>query len=136
MNRNFQFISILAVALLSLYSACNKPPAEADYDNVKGYVIGKETCNADEKKDYWLIDLTYYWDTPRYGDTLVLNGVTYTNVVKVKGLAEELKQIGMRVSLDFKTITPHKVVTTGCTVANPITYNLKELFIINQGEIR
>jgi hypothetical protein len=30
----------------------------------------------------------------------------------------------------------NKVQTTGCTVANPITYNLKELFIINQGEIR
>lgn len=103
---------------------------------MKGYVIGKEICNNDETKDYWLVDLTYFSDTPQYGDTLVLNGVTYANVVKLKRLAEELKQLRMPVSIDFKTVTPNKIETNGCTVDNPIVYNLKELFIINQFEIR
>jgi hypothetical protein len=67
---------------------------------------------------------------------LVLNGTTYTNVIKTKGLDQRLKQIGMKVSLDFKTVTPDKVETTGCSVTNPVTYRLKELFIINQFEIR
>lgn len=135
MNIKLHFVIFLAV-LVFLYSSCNKPPAILDYDNVKGYVIGKETCNRDETNDYWLLDLTFFPDTPRYGDTLLLNGITYINVVKVKGLAEQLKQIGMRVSIDFKPITTNKVITTSCTVSNPVTYNLKELFIINQGEIR
>jgi hypothetical protein len=80
--------------------------------------------------------LTYNYDTPQYGDTLILNGRAYTNVIKVKGLDPRLKQIGMTVAFDFKTITADKVQTTGCSVANPITYDLKELFIINQFEIR
>ncbi|MDB5191997.1 MAG: hypothetical protein JWQ96_1560 [Segetibacter sp.] len=131
----FYFISI-PVAILSIYGSCNKPPFYADYENVKGYVIGNEICNTDTTKDYWLIDLTYLPNAPRYGDTLVLNGITYTNAIKTKDLAERLKQKGMRVSIDFKTITPSKVVTIGCAATNPVTYNLKELFIIYQGEIR
>ena len=42
----------------------------------------------------------------------------------------------MPVSMDFNVISANKVETTGCSVANPVTYKLKELFIINQGEIR
>ncbi len=41
----------LAAALLSVYGDCSKPPAYPDYLNAKGYVIGKETCNADTTKD-------------------------------------------------------------------------------------
>ena len=120
---------------LILFS-CNKPPVTSGFKNAKGYVIAKEMCKANEVDDYWLIDLTYFPDAPQYGDTLILNGRTYTNVIKTKGLVQQLKQIGISVSLDFKTITSNRVQTTGCTVINPITFNLKELFVINQGEIR
>ena len=123
------------LAFLFTFS-CNKPPYKPDYKNAKGYVIAKEICKANEADDYWLVDLTYFLDTSQYGDTLVLNGRTYTNVIKTIGLDQRLKQIGMTVSLDFKTITSDKIHTIGCTVANPITYDLKELFIINQFEIR
>lgn len=58
------------------------------------------------------------------------------NVLKVKGLSEGLQQIGMAVSFDYKEVTPDAVITTGCTVTDPVTYALKALFIINQGEIR
>ncbi len=129
------FIFFIA-SLLFIYGSCTKPPARPDYDNVKGYVIGKETCNTDTTKDYWLIDLTYFPDTPQYGDTLLLNGITYKNVIKTKELDEYLKKIGMRVSINFKTITTQKVVTSACNAVNPKTYNLKEIFIIDQGEIR
>ncbi|MEJ7676392.1 MAG: hypothetical protein WKG06_00625 [Segetibacter sp.] len=57
-----------------------------------GYVIGKESCNTDETKDYWLVDLIYLQSAPQYGDTLVLNGITYTNVIKTKDLDERLKK--------------------------------------------
>ena len=130
-----EYLVIIAAIPLFLFSTCKKPPAILHYYNVKGYVIAKEICHTDPSKDYWLIDLTFLPDTPQYGDTLLLSGVTFTNVVKTKELSEDLKEIGKRVSIDFKTITPNKVQTTGCSVTKPVTYDLKELFIIHQFEI-
>lgn len=128
---------LLSVTFCFTYLACNRYPDEIDdYRNVKGNVIGKETCHTNEAQDYWLVDLTYLPDAPQHGDTLLLNGNTYTNVIKTKDLNERLKELGMKVSLDYKAITPNKVETTGCSVANPVTYRLKELFVENQFEIR
>jgi len=56
--------------------------------------------------------------------------------LKLKGLDERLKQINARASIDYKTVTADKIITRGCTVNTPVTYPLKEIFIINQGEIR
>jgi hypothetical protein len=128
-------LGLFLVCLLSA-SSCNKPPYKADYENIGGYVIGKETCNSDESQDYWLLDFTVYPNSPKLGDTLILNGTTYTNVLKLKGLDSRLKQIGMRVSIDYRIISSSKIITAGCTVAMPVTYSLKELFILNQFEIR
>jgi hypothetical protein len=136
-NKNFLLKYFSFVFLLFIISSCNnKQPFKPDYKHIGGTVIEKETCNADEADDYWIIDFTFYPDSPQIGDTLVLNGITYTNVLKVKGLDERLQKIGMHVSFDYKTISPTKIQTSGCTVANPVTYTLKELFIIHQGEIR
>lgn len=129
------FASSIIVSSLIL-SSCNKEPYKPDYSSIAGYVIAKEKCNINEKQDYWLIDFTYDPNPPKVGDTLVLNGVAYNNVLKTKDLAQGLKQIGMRVDIDYKTISESKIITTGCTVTNPVTYSLKEIFIINQGEIR
>ena len=128
----------LCFSLIYLLSAasCKKPPYKADYKNIGGYVIGKETCNIDESLDYWLLDFTVYPNSPKLGDTLVLNGTTYTNVLKLKGLDLRLKQIGMRVSIDYRIISNNMIITSGCTVSIPITYPLKEIFILNQFEIR
>jgi len=63
--------------------------------------------------------------------------VFYKRVLDIyKGLDQRLKKIGMKVSFDFKTVTTNKVETPGCNVTNPITYRVKELFIINQFKIR
>lgn len=134
-------IKLITIALglgciTALFSCKGNGLYEADYTNAGGIVLGKEICNANETDDYWLIDLSYYPNTPQYGDTLQLNSVTYNNVIKTKQLDPVLKHISMRVSLDFNTVTSQKIITTGCTVTNPETYPLKELFIINQGEIR
>ncbi len=124
------------VSLLLFQTACNKPPYKPDYTNAGGYVIGKETCNTNESQDYWLIDLTYYPNTPLYGDSLFLNGTNYTNVVKTKVLTDQVKNVGKRISINFKTITSNKVETIGCNISNPVIYNLKEIFVIDIGEIR
>lgn len=131
-------VVLLSSLIVTVFSSgsCNKPPYKPDYENIGGYVIGKETCNVDETQDYWVLDFTVYPDSPTVGDTLTLNGTTYTNVLKLKGLSPRLRQIGMRVSIDYKTISNAKVITSGCTVATPVTYLLKEITIINQFEIR
>ena len=120
---------------LLIQASCKEGLYFDDMNHVKGYVIGSENCTNNDD-EYWLIDLTFFSDTPQYGDTLNFNGTSYKNVVKTKGLNQRLRQIGMKVSFDFKVISTEKVETTGCTVSNPTTFKLKELFIINQSEIR
>lgn len=134
-----KFLSLtgyLFIITFLVASSCKRDPYIVEYKNIKGYVIGKETCNTDETKDYWLIDFTYGSNNPKVGDTLVLNGITYTNVLKTKGLDQQLKIIGLRVSIDYNTISTNKISTTGCNVTTPVTYQLKDLTILNQGEIR
>lgn len=135
MRQTIFFISTFIVFFIAV-SCNNKEPFKPPYDNIGGYVIGNETCNTNATQNYWLLDFTVYPNSPYIGDTLILNGTTYTNVLKVKGLDERLKQVGMKVSIDYNVVTLNKIITTGCTVSSPITYNLKELSIINQGEIR
>ena len=130
--------SFICLIIFCLCVGCtsNKDPYTPDYKNIKGYVIGKETCNADESQDYWLIDFTYLPNFPVVGDSVLFNGITYRNVLKTKGLDQRLKTIGLPVSIDYRVITTDKVVTNGCTVATPAVYPLKELTILDQGEIR
>jgi hypothetical protein len=129
------FICQLIILIIAV-SCNNKEPFDPPFENIGGYVIGNETCSTNSKDDYWLVDFTAYRDYPHIGDTIAINGSTYTNVLKVKGLHERLQHIGIAVSIDYNKISSEKVITTGCIVSNPITYQLKELFIINQFEMR
>lgn len=126
----------LALILPVISSCNNKEPYDPPYENIGGYVIGSEACSNNSQTDYWVLDFTVYDDSPKIGDTLVIDGITYTNVLKVRGLDERLQQPGVAVSIDYNKVSSTKVITTGCTISNPVTYNVKELFIINQGEIR
>lgn len=127
---------IILPLLLQLIACNNKQPFKPNYSNIGGNVIGKEDCDTNSSNDYWLVDFTVYPNSPQIGDTLTLNGITYTNVLKVKGLDPRLKHIGMSVSIDYNKISSNKIITTGCSVSSPVVYPLKEIYIINQGEIR
>ena len=105
------------------------------YEFAGGYVIGKEKCNIDTTKNYWLIDFSVFPATNYYGDTLLLNGAQYNHVVKTTGLDTIFKFIGAKVAIQFN-ITSTLVQTSGCLVPNPETYLLKEIQIIAQGELR
>src|SRR4029079_15252072 len=132
----YQLILYISLSALILVSCSNKEPFIPDYNNIQGYVIGKENCTTDETKDYWLIDFTYGSNNPHVGDTVLVNGLTFNNVLKTKGLDQQLKIIGMRVSIDYRIISSTKLTSIGCDVLNPVTYSLKELTILHQGEIR
>lgn len=137
MRQIFFSLSTIAVFFtFLLINSCKKEPYIVEYKNIKGYIIGKETCNTDEIKDYWMIDFTYGTNNPKIGDTLFFNGISYNNVLKATGLDPQLKTVGLRISIDYNSISPNKVTTTGCSVATPLTYHLKEVTIKNQGEIR
>lgn len=136
MKSTYAVIVVLAVTITTLRSTSCKGPYELPYQTIGGYVIGKELCNNDESQDYWLLDFTVYPNAAKVGDTLLLNGITYTNVLKMKRLEPALQQVGKRVSIDYNNITPYKVSTADCTVASPVTYTLKEVFSIRQSEIR
>ena len=131
-------IFLFAVFLFAfiLYSSCKPDPYIVENKNIKGYVIGKETCNTDESNDYWLIDFTYGTNNLHVGDSLFFNGTTYTNVLKTKGLSQQLKSVGLRVSIDYNSISVNKISTTGCAVTPSFTFLLKEVIIKNQFEIR
>lgn len=129
MKQLFLVTYIGAITGLLTSPLCNKPPYKTTYINIGGYVIGKEYCYLDDIKDNWLLDLTVYSNSQKIGDTLTLNGITYTNVVKVKGLEQRLKQIGMRVSIDYKSISKSVIMVTYCDVATSVTYALKEIYI-------
>ena len=137
--RYILFSSFISLVIFCFCAGCsnNQEPYVADFKTIKGYVIGKETCNTDESQDLWLIDFTYLPNpAPIVGDSLVYNGIKYRNVLKTRGLVQEFKTIGLPVSIDYKIITTDKVITNGCTVTTPAVYPLKELMILNQFEIR
>ena len=127
---------ILSVLLSAAFMSCNKDPFTPPYDEAVGYVIGKETCNMDENKDFWLINIISSSSVrQQYGDTVELDGLIYTNAVKSTGLSESLKRIGQKVGIDF-TITDTSSSTTNCIVTNPVTYKLKIATILSSFEVR
>lgn len=126
----------LSVGFLLALCSCNKGPFDPPYDTAVGYVVGKETCNNDTGKDYWLIAIVSSSSVrQQYGDSIELNGIEYKNVVKSTGLSDYLKNIGQKVGFDF-LISDSTVVTTGCSVTMPLTYKLKVVSIIRNFEVR
>lgn len=137
MKSRFLHILIFFFIIIDLsvfYSCNNKRPYKIPYEISAGTVIGKENCFVDTTKEYWLINLSVYPNTKQYGDTISLNGVTYTNVVKTSGLKAPFNQIGKRVGLSF-TLSKNRVQTDGCNVSSPVTYDLKILEIISEGYV-
>lgn len=123
-------------SFLFIYGSCNKEPYVPPYNTATGYIIGKEVCNTDVSKDYWLINIISSSSVQQqYGDKLTLNGVEYTNVIKTIGVTNDLKIYGQKVGFDFNISTNH-VITTGCNVSGQLTYQLKEATIINISEAR
>ena len=136
MKQLIQSLSILAIIIISMAASCRREPFKPDFEHAGGYVIGKETCKSNPDSDYWLIDLSHPSNVlTTYGDTITVDGVFYTNMVKTAELPVALKTVGKKVSFDFK-LSNGKVETTGCTVPVPVTYKRKEMKIIASFIIR
>lgn len=116
--------------------SCGKEPKEVDFQSVAAYVVGKEYCHSNDAEDYWIVDCTVNTNTPQLGGSVVVDGTTYTNALKVKGLSEQSKIVGARVLFDYRVISTNPIVSENCTVSTPTVYALKELYILNQFELR
>ncbi|WP_214229016.1 hypothetical protein [Pedobacter sp. B4-66] len=64
-------ILIFSIIACFMGASCNnKRPFKAPYYGAVGTVLGKETCNADIGKDYWLIEIASSSSVrQQYGDT-------------------------------------------------------------------
>ncbi|TFB28363.1 hypothetical protein [Pedobacter alluvionis] len=112
---------LLSAIFFLITSSCkDKVPFKPPHDGASGTVIAKETCNTDEGKDYWLIEISSSSSVQQqFGDKLTLNGITYTNVIKTTGLPESLKKVGQKVGFDF-TIAGTATSTSNCSVSTPV----------------
>ena len=129
--RKQNVIVILSTLVFLMGQSCNKYPLKSPYDGAVGTVIGKEICNPDPTKDYWLVAIASSSSArQQYGDDLTLNGVKYSNVIKTSGLAESLKKAGEKIGFDF-TIEETATLTTNCSVGTPVVYKLKLAQIVS-----
>lgn len=121
-------ISILSFLLLA---ACDHGAYDLGYNQAGARVIGRETCNIDTTKDYWLLDFGYIPGQPQYGDTIVFHGKTYFNAVKTLELDSQFRVPDKKIVLGFN-ISKEPVITQGCDVGSPVTYPLKVITIVKQ----
>lgn len=136
--KSLLFSLLLFTLFLTLISSsCKREPYKPDFEQARSYVIGKEICKSIPSEDFWLIDFSEDLNRPNlnYGDTITINGILYKHMVKTKQLAPQFQLVGKRVSFDFR-LSNTMVQTTGCTIANPIIYSLKEMTVIASFEIR
>lgn len=117
---------IVLIVFIFLDSCKDNGPWTPPFYIAVGTVIGKESCHVDEDEDYWLISIHSSPSKRQdYGDKLVIDGVGYTNVIKVTELDGKLKIIGQKVGFDFYIDDETAYLTTGCEVTDPVVYKLK-----------
>lgn len=112
---------VLVIGLL-LISRCS-PPYKPDHDVGVGKLIFKATC---QSQTVYLMDLVYlqaYKSGYAYSDTITVNGVRYTHVVRLDSSQSTFlatKQPNDKLSIHFQRVS--RSLLPGCTglSANPI----------------
>jgi len=136
MKRTFIASYIFSLMLLQCGSGCKPHSATDDMINLNGYVVGREVCDVDGFGDYWIVDFTWGTKNRKLGDTIVYNGVTYTNALKTKELGANLKVPGKAVSIFTPKVSQTRITASGCTAQQPLAYPLREFTIYLQAELR
>lgn len=123
---------LIFLSLIFLFS-CAKPSPSIDYTyNIGlGVIIAKESCTGDDLTEYWVVDLNHPANQWKEGDSLFVNGIQYTNVVKIiisNPTSAHLKKIGQKVSFRFEKVVPPQNTRT-CTIPNSVVYPVKQVTI-------
>jgi hypothetical protein len=127
-----------ALAVGVLLATCSHGPLDESNDNVAdAYVIAQETCYQDSSMNAWLLDCTVLppFQRDQIGDTMMIDNVHYTNVIRIRNLDPVLQHIGLAVTVFFSNISEKKI-SEHCDVASPKVYLLREIVATHQGEAR
>jgi len=117
------------LSMIIVFCSCTKQPEPVDRLRTAGYIIGKEFCYTDATKDCYLIDLTFYPNTPQIGDTLLFNSIVYTNVIKSELPDSTARANLVPIVIEYNDILPKKY-SEGCEIQNSISYSLKDQSVV------
>lgn len=117
--------------------ACSRPEAvDFKHEIAIGEVIAKESCSGESLNEYWVFDLYHQNNKFKSGDSLFLNGIKYTNVVKgivYNPFSVQKIKIGQKVVFDFEKKLPVQNIRS-CSTNNPEIYQVKQV-IIKKGSV-
>ena len=120
----FLLLALAAVGMLSI-SSCEKE--KEDVNNTKstefkGEIIGSEICTNEIVG--FLIDV---YNPNNIGDSLLENGIQYTNVVKTYSISQDSATVGDVISGTFE-ILPDSLQSRACPYMHQI-YDVPEIII-------
>jgi hypothetical protein len=119
---------LLSTIFIITANACSREPYVDTLTVIGlGVVIGKDDCTGNILTDYVVIALNHPGNTWHEGDTLFVNGIQYTNVVKVavQNPADHvLRTIGQKVAFKFEKQLPSQN-NPSCTAPNAIINPVK-----------
>ena len=121
------YLRFLPVVFLTIFSCSRQHDHVLDIPaSVAGYVIAHEACSGVDSTEFWAIDLTYFPNEKQLGDSLTINGVKYTNVIKMKITDPEYRRVGKVIAVIYSKILPNKN-TSPCSLSSPVTYCIKAM---------
>ena len=117
----FTLMAVAAAGMLSI-SSCEKEVNNAKSAEFKGEIIGSEICTNEIVG--FLIDV---YNPNDIGDSLLENGIQYTNVVKTYSISQDSVTVGDVISGTFE-ILPDSLQSRVCSYMHQI-YDVPEIII-------
>jgi hypothetical protein len=114
---------VFMVLFTGIFWRCEDPPVP--YEGIAGRVIKVEYCATDTLV-LVASDLFYPSNKRQYTDTLTVNGVLHTGVVKTYDLPLRYQVLGEKIVVDFDVITSQPKECTGREA-----YQVPEVKILN-----
>ncbi len=103
--------AVLTLLILgSVFWRCEDPPVP--YEGIAGRVIKIEYCATDTLVMV-ASDIPYPSNKRQYTDTLTVNGVLYTGVIKTYDLSLRYQTLGQKIVIDFDVINSQPKECTG-----------------------
>jgi hypothetical protein len=107
-------IRLLVLVILAVFTGifwrCEDPPVP--YEGIAGRVIKIEYCATDTLV-LVASDIPYPSNKRQYADTLTVNGVLYTGVIKTYDLSLRYQVLGEKIVIDFDVINSQPKECTG-----------------------
>ncbi len=111
MKMLFRFLALVSLAVLTgIFWRCGAPPVPNE--KIAGRVIKVEYCPTDTLV-LVASDILYPSNKRQYADTLTVNGVLYTGVIKTYDLPLRNQKLGQKIDIGFDVINSQPKECTG-----------------------